>query len=128
MILLMGLSTAASFELWPFGPWELFSRIRHPVQRSVIAKSVVDGEERQINFGALPKHYSGAHQILGGFIKLSTKEKAAVCAVWAKALSEAGDPSDLIRIYRLERRLRLDGEPPARNEQLLHECAPDGES
>lgn len=111
VVVLMALSTAASTELWPFGPWELFSRTRQPVQRSVIAKSVVDGEERQINFGALPMHYGGAHQLLGGFMRLPPAEQDAVCAAWTQALSDAGRPPDVIRIYRLERSLRLDGRP-----------------
>lgn len=128
VILLMGLSTAASAELWPFGPWELFSRTRQPVQRSVIAKSVVDGEERQINFGALPTHYSGAHQVLGGFMRLAPTRQEAVCAAWGRALSETGTSPEAIRIYRLERRLNLAGRPPSRTEELLHECELDDPS
>lgn len=122
VVVLMGLSTLASAEAWPLGPWELFSRTRGPVQRSVIAKSVEDGHETQISFGSLPYHYSGAHAVLGGFMKLPSSEKQEVCEAWATALERAGEEPESIRIYRLERRLRLDGRPPERREELAHEC------
>ena len=122
VVLLMALSTASSVEVWPVGPWELFSGLRRPVQRSVIAKSVVDAQERQIDFGALPRPYAGAHQLLGSFMRLPPAQQDAVCAAWAEGLSDIGTPPDAIRIYRLERRLDVDGGPPARSERLLHEC------
>ena len=122
MVGVMAVSTALSVEVWPFGPWELFSRTRKPLQVSYIAKYVSDGIERPIEFGSLPAPYRGAHAILGGFTQLGSDEKQAVCESWAAGLAESGDVADQVRVYRLERRLRLDGRPPTRNEELVHDC------
>lgn len=123
VIALMALSTALSVEAWPLGPWELFSRSRKPVQVSYIAKYVAADEERRVDFGSLPPHYSGAHAVLGGFMGLPVSEKKAVCDSWAAALRDSGDAPERIRVYRLERTLRLDGRPPSREEELVHECS-----
>lgn len=122
VLLLMAVSTAASVETWPLGPWELFSRTRGPVQVSYIAKSVDGDTERQIDFSLLSAEYAGAHQILGGFTQLPADEKDAICRAWDAGLREAGEPGTGIRIYRLVRRLRLDGRPPSRHEIFVHEC------
>src|SRR5687768_13234480 len=97
LVVLMGISTVASVEAWPLGPWELFSRTRQPAQTSYIAKAVADGRETTIDFGELPYGYSGAHAILGGFLRLSPERRAAVCEAWAGALDRAGRPPDQIR-------------------------------
>ena len=99
------------------------SRSRKPVQTSFIAKSVLsDGVERQIDFGSLPYQYGGAHAVLGRFMHLSGGEQNAVCEAWSTALERAGKTPDQILIYRLERRLTLDGRPPQRREELVHRC------
>ena len=118
----MALSTAVSAEAWPLGPWELFSRTRGPVQVSYIAKFVAEDRERRIDFGALSAPNRGAHAILGGFTRLDPADQQAVCHSWAAALADAGEAPERIRIYRLERRLKLNGGPPAAREELAHEC------
>lgn len=122
VVAVMAWSTRTSAEAWPLGPWELFSRVRLPVQVSYVAKSVDSEVEEQIDFGGLPPQFAGAHALLGEFTRLSPVEQEALCSTWAAALRQSGGDPEEIRVYRLERRLRLDGGPPRRREQMVHEC------
>jgi hypothetical protein len=126
-----------SYEAWPLSAWQLFSRVRTADQPGwaaamVDGPGVLDGPggdaplaagpERPLPFGRLPRGFHNAAHVLGEFPRLDDGERARICRAWYAALDGVDEHPAVIRVYRTNTRLMLDGRPPALTRTLYYQC------
>ena len=111
----------ATFEVFPFSGFRLFSQLRGDERESWQLRAVDDqGAERPIALGRLPLSYRKTSLLIGSWEDLSPARRDAVCDAWAGPLRASGITVTEVRIYRVVQSVRPDGPPPER--RLAYTC------
>ncbi len=120
-LLVFAVTGVATFELFPFSGFRLFSELR-PAERQSWALRAVDeaGDEIPIRLADLPLGFRNSTTLLRGFDDRSSAERDEICDAWAQPLRERDVPVISVRIYSIVQSVRPDGPPPTR--ALAYEC------
>jgi hypothetical protein len=111
----------ATFEVYPFSGFRLFSELRGEVRTSWELRAVDDtGREIEIDIDRLPLGYRQAKRLIATMPHLDDEERDALCDAWAMPVREQGIEVVRVRIYRTVANVRPDGPPPERT--LQYEC------
>ena len=105
-------------DAWPLTGWQLFSRVRGPVQTGWEAV-VVDaaGAERPVTL-------RGTLHVLQDFPRTSAEGRRKACAAWAAEYREAGVDVAGVRVYRNRSTVSLGMSPPTtvKARELRYTC------
>jgi hypothetical protein len=128
--LLAAMVLAAMFrvEWWPITSWRLFSGVRGPIVYTWQVTDVdADGHEERLDFGVLPRAYSGWYHIVQTFPHVSVGERAAVCETWLAAVRATGVPAVAVRVYfaHHDTRTDFDAPPPPTIRRVYFRCGTD---
>lgn len=99
----------AQVEWWPLTGWKLFSTRRTGVSHAweVVGADTV-GREARLPLAELGRPYVAAVRLLDHWPDLDATERLDACEAWRHAAA-ANDPAVAeVRLYRVERRRRLD--------------------
>ncbi len=108
LIFLLISSGFADKEAWPLTAWRLFSHVRTDEQISWTAFGLTNDDKYQIDFGSLPRGYSGSASLLKTWPSMTQKERDVICNTWLSALAKNDLSIEGIRIYRTVRKIDPD--------------------
>jgi hypothetical protein len=101
-------------EWWPFTGWKLFSQLRtgtvHGWQVTTVDQA---GAEAALDFGALPRGFSGWFQLAQRLPSMTATDRDDLCATWLDAAQDAGTGAVGVRVYRTTQAVRTDDRGPA---------------
>lgn len=94
----------ATWNLWPFSNWDLFSRLRTDRQTGWEALAVVGASrERAYPIASLPDGYRGFALVMSDFARDSVAQRDAVCETWLRdATRRFGLRTRRVSIFHVE--------------------------
>jgi hypothetical protein len=108
------LTALLAVEWWPFTGWKLFSQLRtgtvHGWQVTTVDPA---GNEEALDFGALPRGFSGWFQLAQRLPSMTASDRDELCTTWLTATHDAGTGAVGVRVYRTTQAVRTDDRGPA---------------